>query len=320
MKPHFQIREGARFAHEVRRVGRMQLLLLASVVSLHQLTAAEGPVSAVQNVLIREQFLSGEASGVLDDATRAALRRFQIRRALVATGEIDTATLQALQSNGESAGLPAPGQPRESEGSRPTVATVESDREFLKSVEGGHEKMPVTLEAHAARVQPPPAQPAPDERLIPREASGQPPVPPQAAKSESVARKPEVHISRPNTKARVAMTREQAPSVKREESILKRGLDLEAEPAPPQRREQVITSIPSARNSDSESDPDILAPHGAKIIRSTTTTTGPDGRTYVYEKKTTTFAGTPPPEARRAGEVNSQPRDNGFLHRIFRHD
>ena len=55
-------------------------------ISFHGLTAAEGPVSAVQNALKQQQFYFGETTGELDDGTRAALRRFQIRHGLPATG------------------------------------------------------------------------------------------------------------------------------------------------------------------------------------------------------------------------------------------
>ena len=78
--------------------GWVLLAMMMAASSPMLVIAAEMPISAVQETLKREQFFYGEPSGVLDEPTHAALRRFQIRYGLPVSGEIDKATLQALQS------------------------------------------------------------------------------------------------------------------------------------------------------------------------------------------------------------------------------
>ena len=254
-------------------------------------SAADGPIAAVQTALIREQFLAGEPSGVLDSSTRGALRRFQLRRALPPTGEIDTATLVALQSNGESTQATAPVPPR---------AIVQGDREFLKRVESGEEQISVPTETSAATTQP--AALEPPERARPA-------APETNSRNASES---------PKAKPRFVTTREAAAPARKSESMRTRQVDAEADPA--MRRAPVAIASAPTREFDSENDPDALGSHGTRIIRSTTTTTAADGRTYLIEKKTTTFSGTPPPTMRRTSAVHSRPKDQGFFHRIFGDD
>ncbi len=254
-------------------------------------SAADGPIAAVQTALIREQFLSGEPSGVLDSSTRGALRRFQLRHALPPTGEIDTATLVALQSNVESAEALAPAPP---------PAVVQSDREFLKRVERGEEQISVPAETSAATTRP--AALAPPER-------------PQPAGPETNSRNTSEN---PPVKPRFVTTREAAAPTRKSESKRTRQVDVASDPAA-RRPPAAIASAPT-RDFDSENDPDVLGSHGTRIIRSTTTTTAPDGRTYLVEKTTTTSSGTPPPTVRRATAVHPRTKDQGFFHRIFGDD
>src|SRR5688500_8468696 len=122
---------------------RLLLVTLMFSAIKEELVAADGPIDAVQNALRREQFLYPEPSGVLDDATRDALRRFQVSRGLPATGEMDTPTLEALQTTApRRAAVPPMIAPTQAE--KPD--TVEKDREFLKQVETSQAQPPPKLE------------------------------------------------------------------------------------------------------------------------------------------------------------------------------
>jgi len=59
-------------------------------------------------------------------------------------------------------------------------------------------------------------------------------------------------------------------------------------------------------------------PTRTKTVRTRTTTTGPDGRTYVSETTTTSPASGPSPEpgARKAVEVQPRPKKTGLFDRI----
>ena len=119
---------------------KVQLAAIILLISVGCAAAAEGPVTAVQEVLKKQQLLSEEPNGTLDDATRTALRQYQGHRGLPATGEIDTATLEVMERAAEE-GANGPDQPNTNvPGVAP--ATVKKDREFLdqigvKSVEKG---------------------------------------------------------------------------------------------------------------------------------------------------------------------------------------
>lgn len=73
-------------------------------------------VRQVQDKLKAQDFYFGEPTGVMDEETSTALRRYQIRNDLAVTGELDEATAKSLGVTGSSS---AP------------VAT--SDREFLQN-------------------------------------------------------------------------------------------------------------------------------------------------------------------------------------------
>src|SRR4051794_10128860 len=61
------------------------------------LPAAEDPmIGTAQRELKRQQFYTGEITNTMDDATREAVRKLQIRRGLKVTGELDGATLAVL--------------------------------------------------------------------------------------------------------------------------------------------------------------------------------------------------------------------------------
>jgi hypothetical protein len=319
MKLLFEIRGRDASAAKVLVLPPVSWLLAAIfITSSPAVIAAEGPVSAVQDVLKKEQFLSGEPSGVMDEATHAALLRFQIRRGLPPTGEIDTATLQALQSKSEVA-QPAPqARPKEPKEPGPTEKTVEKDREFLRKVETGREQvppkyktslpsglpLPEQAQVPALIVHPPLPTPAGAGKLAPPPAS---PVASNPSKSDDLKRKSGVQKSEP------------APLADGKASPSRREMEPEFPKAPPG-RPKPRNSPSSTRIAESEDDLDPLGPHGVRIIRTTTTTTGPDGRTIISEKKTGPFAGTPTPEVRRAEPVTPRPRDNGFLHRLFSRD
>jgi peptidoglycan hydrolase-like protein with peptidoglycan-binding domain len=121
--------------------------------------AADMPISAVQQTLKREQLFYGEPSGVLDEPTRAALRRFQIRYGLPVSGEIDKATLQALQSPREkdAAGAPASVAGAASKAGSASAKTIEKDREFLQDLP---QSGTAPGKAPAAPLEVPPAAPA----------------------------------------------------------------------------------------------------------------------------------------------------------------
>jgi hypothetical protein len=107
--------------------------------------AADGPIEAVQEALIRDKFLTGEVSGVHDKATREALQKFQAYHSLPPTGEIDTATLEVLQTS-------APTKPAPALALQEPVpkAVVQGDRQFLDGLVTGQEKVPANGESKAA--------------------------------------------------------------------------------------------------------------------------------------------------------------------------
>jgi len=140
--------------------------------------AADPTVTAGQRSLKERGFYTGDATGVNDEATRSAVRRFQIREGLQVTGNLDAATSQALQSNG-------PARPTTSAqgGYTPSVrerahSVVQSDREFLERVES------VDLE----EIAPPPPPPAAPARKGAKTAQVAPPPPEPPTKSRPVQR------------------------------------------------------------------------------------------------------------------------------------
>ena len=73
----------------------MLLFLLATSLCLVSVRADES-VKAVQTKLREGGFYFGNATGVYDSATAAAVTRFQIRQGLSISGRLDSATAQAL--------------------------------------------------------------------------------------------------------------------------------------------------------------------------------------------------------------------------------
>jgi peptidoglycan hydrolase-like protein with peptidoglycan-binding domain len=328
-------------------------LLQAAVlaVSLHGLAAAEGPIYSVQDALKREQFFTGERTGVLDRPTRTALQRFQTRHGLPDTGEVDTATLQALQSSAEAGRPVIASQPPAIKESASSEAIVEKDREFLQNlqaVETGREQVPAPPQVSASSALPPPAPvadpapaqaPAPVQPLPPvsdpaptevpevapppapvQATAAPPPVPETFVKPSRKAEvaKPEVAKSRPVEKLRPLAPSKIEQPTRTQSSDFPARQQSELEPIgsePPRRAER---RIPPARSrvEESNDDPEPLDSGGVRIMRSTTTTAGPDGRTYT---KTTTYPGTLTP-VRRAEPVEPRRKKDGFFDRLFKND
>jgi hypothetical protein len=75
MKSLFQIQRQTTCVR--RACGSLQracLRVAFLAIAFHSAIAADGPISAVQEALKRQQFYFGEATGELDEDTRAALR------------------------------------------------------------------------------------------------------------------------------------------------------------------------------------------------------------------------------------------------------
>jgi peptidoglycan hydrolase-like protein with peptidoglycan-binding domain len=324
-------------------------LLQAAVLalSLHGLAAAEGPIYAVQDALKREQFFSGERTGVLDQPTRNALQRFQTRHGLPDTGEIDTATLQALQSSAEVGRPVIESQTSATKDSALSDDIVQKDREFLrklKTAEAGREQnvpAPSELSASSALSQPAPAAdpapvqasepvqslppvPDPTSAVVPEVA---PPSPPPVQPTAAAPSDPDTSVQ-PSREAEVAKSRpveKRRPHTSRkvEQPIREYGSDSPAHQQPeldpianaPQRRAE--TRIPPANSKVvvNEDNWEPLDSGGVRITRSTTRVTGPDGRTYT---KTTTYPGTVP--VRRAEPVEPRRKKDGFFDRLFKDD
>ena len=156
--------------HAVRRLA--VTVLLAGMGSLSH--AAEGPVASVQKSLKEQQFYFGEVNGNFDEETRAALKRFQIHDGLPVSGELDTATLQALQSRPAASDAAAPAAPAAPDEPAPERSVrgrarnlVQSDREFLAQVEGGEDASTPPAPVAPTPPVPEPRGPEPVERTAP---------------------------------------------------------------------------------------------------------------------------------------------------------
>jgi peptidoglycan hydrolase-like protein with peptidoglycan-binding domain len=68
-------------------------------------------VSAIQSALAKDGSFQGSPSGRWDDATAAAMRRFQASHGLNPSGKLDAPTLQRLGLGSEIAGVAAPTPP-----------------------------------------------------------------------------------------------------------------------------------------------------------------------------------------------------------------
>jgi len=294
--------------------GWVLLAMMMAASSPILVIAAEMPISAVQETLKREQLFYGEPSGVLDEPTHAALRRFQIRYGLPVSGEIDKATLQALQSPREkdAAGAPAPVAGAASNGGSATGPTAEKDREFLRDLE----------RSGTAPGQVPAAPPE-----APRAAAVSAP----HAAGEGTAR----IVGRPTPVEDDAATtpRTGAPA------------------SEPTRRVVTRTTTTIVTNgAETDDDPDPLGPHGVRIIRPPGTVpaprppTVPEERTRIVEERRTTTISPATPAPARAPAPTSTPssglpiypqadeppsraqpeplprKPQGFLQRLFRGD
>ena len=354
MKSQLKIRGRKTSPHRTLRVLPIAILLSAIfIVSYRHLSAAEGSVVAVQEALKNQQFYFGEVSGVLDEPTRAALRRFQIRHGLPATAELDNDTMQKLQSRRETGGRPPQVQHQESQ---VPASTVAKDREFLQRLETATDQIPPPAPASSPSALPPSAVPVPVARhseppipsppfaraklsapspqtptakLVPPTVArseqiappGSPPVVLFSAKSRSPKPKPEAQENESVEKPQWVATRNavEAPRVRSSDSPQSREIPVRLNG--PQQidagRVHISTTRSGPRDEDDEDDEDSLESHGTRVIRTTTTTTGRDGRTYVTEKRTTYTA--PSPIVRRAEPLRSRPRES-FFQRIFRDD
>jgi peptidoglycan hydrolase-like protein with peptidoglycan-binding domain len=95
---------------------------------------ADPQIAAVQQALKSHVFYLGDVTGEIDNATAAAITRFQARRGLEVTGELNEQTLQAL---GLDAAPPVPAATSERSSARPEPwrALREQDKEFLKQLD-----------------------------------------------------------------------------------------------------------------------------------------------------------------------------------------
>ena len=142
-------------------------LLLATV--LLPLAEAANPIEDAQRMLQREEFYFGKVTGAMDAETRAALRRFQIHEGIAVTGEMDAATLQALQA-GSAPAEPPPERSRSSVREQAT-SVEQDDRMFLERFEEPEilvEREPEP--AAAPRVQRPPEPVPVREGISPADA------------------------------------------------------------------------------------------------------------------------------------------------------
>jgi len=107
-------------------------LALLTASFTHSLCAADSRPQAVQQALKQRGFYFGEINGVVDDQTKGALKRFQIREGLTVTGEIDAGTVAALQNespNSSDAAL------KKMSARERAQSVIQSDQEFLDKVE-----------------------------------------------------------------------------------------------------------------------------------------------------------------------------------------
>lgn len=294
--------------------GWVLLAMMMAAFSPTLVIAAEMPISAVQETLKREQLFYGEPTGVLDEPTHAALRRFQIRYGLPVSGEIDKASLQALQNPREkdAAGAPAPVAGAASKDASAAAATSEKDREFLRDLER--------------------------TGTAPGNVPAAPPeVPPAAAVSTA-------HATGEGT-ARIVGRR---TAVEDDAAAPPRTGAPASEPTRRVVTRTTTTIVPDG--ADTDDDPDPLGPHGVRIIQPPRTvpapapTTVPEERArIVEERRTTTISPATPPPARAPAPTSTltsglpiypqadeppsraQPeapprKPQGFFQRLFRGD
>lgn len=290
------------------------VLLLAALSATF---AAEGPIFSVQDALKRENVFLGERTGVLDEPTQSALRRFQLQRGLPATGQIDAATLQALQSSVAASQPTVQSLPPTTAVAKPNPETVVKDKAFLEKLEQSEAAREEEQPAVAAMPPPPTATPAPVIASTP-EAEAPEPVaeesaPPKPAKARATEKNPPVAVETKRERERP----QQSASVERNPKPAP-----ERVATPPARRQNATTAKARTEKTrraavEEVAEPDPLEPGGVRIIRSTTVT--PDGRTYISERRSTvTTSDEEPVIIRRAEPV--RPRTPGLFDRIFNGD
>ena len=192
---------------------RAVAVILGVSFSITALGADQG-ITAGQRKLKERGFYTGEATGVNDEATRSAVRRFQIREGLEVTGNIDAPTSAALQNDGparpdaESTDEVSPG-PSIRERAQ---SVVEDDRAFLNRVEAADIDEP-PAEQVAPPVRPEMRQPVPAEKREPAPPKPKPRVvepKPRVVEQEPLA--PERQERRERTEERgVREARDPAP-------------------------------------------------------------------------------------------------------------
>lgn len=99
-------------------------ILFAFLLVAVSTASADEPTQAVQQTLKDQGFYYGEVTGKVNDATTAAIRRYQIRNGLKITGEVDKETAKSL---GLAAGQSAKVTPRPQAPAAPTAAPDVAD-------------------------------------------------------------------------------------------------------------------------------------------------------------------------------------------------
>ena len=212
------------------------LLSIGLCMTIHGAALAQDPSRSVQEALRKRGFFYGEATGTLDEQTRAALKRFQIREGLTVTGEPDAPTLKALQkpitAASNSAPAPAAAQGPARERAR---SMVQSDQEFLARVEDVELQQAA---AETAPVAPPPSAPA--RASAPPAAVEQRAPEPQRVERPAVERR---EIERPQTVERSTIERPAA-----ERSVVEtRTVETRSVAPPPSEPRQSISEADAQR-------------------------------------------------------------------------
>jgi Putative peptidoglycan binding domain len=111
------------------------------MLSFFDAVSADPKIAAVQQALKSHVLYLGEVTGEIDNSTAAAITRFQARRGLEVTGELNEETLQALGLDGAP---PASAATAEGSSARPEPwrALREQDKEFLKELNSAQSTEP----------------------------------------------------------------------------------------------------------------------------------------------------------------------------------
>lgn len=113
---------------------KLALLCALGLLAANSLLA-DDLTQAVQQSLKDQGFYYGEVNGRGGDETSAAIRRYQIRRGLKVTGQLNDETLHALGVSSRGAGRPAPGY-QEEEGPAVGQPTDPYDRQPPRQYDG----------------------------------------------------------------------------------------------------------------------------------------------------------------------------------------